>query len=311
MDRSTSLWLGVVSFGLLGAVALFSCVPHIEEDIATRAGEAVGFPPWLEIDVDGQELVLRGEAPGVEAREDVLERLQGLDGVTVLHDAMSLAAQESQELAFETPSRAEPVDVPVALPRVEVAPEEPAEEPEEPVEAPEEPAEVPEEPAVAPEGQAVAVQPAIEQQETADPPTSDGNVVKCQEALDRLLEGQRINFAFASVKLAQDSHELLQEIADQAAACAVHIEISGHTDSSGEPAHNRMLSKQRAQSVVNFLVAAGVDARQLSAVGYGDARPIASNDTRRGRRANRRIEFRATIESSGDADSRAKQGQDA
>ncbi len=312
MDRSTSLWLGVVSFGLLGAVALVSCVPHIEEDIAARAGEAVGYPSWLELEVDGQELVLRGEAPGAEAREDVLARLQGLEGVTVLHDAMSLAVDAPLEVAAEPlgepdlvaeevadpAASAEPVDVPVALPPAEV----PIDEAVVAASPAEVPVEVPvEEPQPA----------AVSQPDTADAQASDGVVLKCQEALDRLLEGQRVNFAFASVRLAEDSHELLEEIAGQAAACAVHIEISGHTDSSGDSAHNRLLSRQRAQSVVDFLVARGVDADQLSAVGYGESRPIASNDTRRGRRANRRIEFRAMNESTGDTESRAEQGQDA
>ncbi len=300
MDRSTSLWLGVVSFGLLGAVALVSCVPHIEEDIAARAGEAVGFPPWLEIDVDGQELVLRGEAPGPEAHRDVLDRLDGLVGVTVLHDAMSIAAASdlpagAAEAASDRPAdepaggtgdtvaQAEPIDVPVVVPRVDIA-------------------------QAAPRADA---EPVATAEALVGPDPSASEVLQCQEVLDGLLEGQRINFAFGSVRLAEDSRELLREIAGQVAGCAVHIEISGHTDSSGQPAHNRMLSRQRAESVVKFLVAEGVEASRLSAVGYGDSRPIASNDTRRGRRANRRIEFRAMNEPSGDVDSRAERDTDA
>lgn len=68
------------------------------------------------------------------------------------------------------------------------------------------------------------------------------------------------------------------------------LRISGHTDSVGDPAVNMRLSEQRAQSVRDYLVEHGVDASRIEAVGYGDTRPVASNDTEEGRQQNRRIE---------------------
>ena len=69
------------------------------------------------------------------------------------------------------------------------------------------------------------------------------------------------------------------------------IEISGHTDNVGAVASNMTLSQNRATSVMNYLVTAGIVASRLSSKGYGPNMPIASNDTPEGRQANRRTEF--------------------
>ncbi len=66
------------------------------------------------------------------------------------------------------------------------------------------------------------------------------------------------------------------------------VEIQGHTDSSGNPASNLELSKNRAKSVVDYLVENGIQFGRLSSEGFGDTRPIADNETPEGRRQNRR-----------------------
>jgi len=68
------------------------------------------------------------------------------------------------------------------------------------------------------------------------------------------------------------------------------VEISGHTDSVGNPRANKTLSQRRAQSVAAYLVSQGIDKSRVSSAGYGAERPIASNDTESGRQDNRRIE---------------------
>ena len=68
--------------------------------------------------------------------------------------------------------------------------------------------------------------------------------------------------------------------------------IEGHTDTTGPKAFNQKLSENRANSVKEFLVAAGVSADRLSAVGYGEDKPSSSNKTRKGRESNRRVEFK-------------------
>lgn len=69
------------------------------------------------------------------------------------------------------------------------------------------------------------------------------------------------------------------------------IVVEGHTDSRGSREYNVELSQNRAQVVMNFLVARGVAAEAITAVGVGPDRPIASNDTRDGRQENRRVEI--------------------
>ena len=81
-------------------------------------------------------------------------------------------------------------------------------------------------------------------------------------------------------------------MAGTAKACpGLKIEIEGHTDSEGTPERNQRLSDRRAQAVVDFLIKRGVDQAQLQAIGYGETRPLAPNDTTENRAKNRRIEF--------------------
>lgn len=70
------------------------------------------------------------------------------------------------------------------------------------------------------------------------------------------------------------------------------IEIGGHTDNTGDAAANKTLSQQRAEIVKTYLVAQGIAADRLTAVGYGSSKPADSNDTDAGREKNRRTEFR-------------------
>jgi OOP family OmpA-OmpF porin len=69
------------------------------------------------------------------------------------------------------------------------------------------------------------------------------------------------------------------------------INIEGHTDSTGTAVRNKTLSQQRAESVVHALVKAGIDAKRLSAKGWGQDNPIADNTTEEGRAKNRRVEI--------------------
>lgn len=69
------------------------------------------------------------------------------------------------------------------------------------------------------------------------------------------------------------------------------VEIAGYTDSAGSAKYNQFLSQRRAESVARRLVSAlGIDDGRVSAVGYGEENPIASNDTAEGRAKNRRVE---------------------
>lgn len=73
-----------------------------------------------------------------------------------------------------------------------------------------------------------------------------------------------------------------------------HVRVAGHTDSLGHPDYNVDLSERRAQAVAKQLVSNGVAAENVSFIGYGAARPVATNKTKEGRAANRRVELEVT-----------------
>lgn len=68
------------------------------------------------------------------------------------------------------------------------------------------------------------------------------------------------------------------------------INVNGYTDSTGPADYNEQLSQRRANSVGNYLIQSGVGANRISAVGFGESNPIASNSTPEGRAQNRRVE---------------------
>jgi len=102
-----------------------------------------------------------------------------------------------------------------------------------------------------------------------------------------------VNFATNSATLTAASSATL----DQAAATLikrgkVRVEVAGHTDSRGSAKRNRVLSQQRAEAVMRYLVSKGVNPANLTARGYGPDQPDADNKTEAGRAANRRVELR-------------------
>uniref|UniRef100_UPI00404A12AE OmpA family protein n=1 Tax=Fulvivirga sp. TaxID=1931237 RepID=UPI00404A12AE len=72
----------------------------------------------------------------------------------------------------------------------------------------------------------------------------------------------------------------------------IRVEISGHTDNTGTAKANLELSNKRAQSVVDFLVMSGISKARITYLGFGDKKPIGTNDTEEGKALNRRIAFK-------------------
>lgn len=103
----------------------------------------------------------------------------------------------------------------------------------------------------------------------------------------------QIFFRPNSAELSDRSNGLLTEIADVLLRNphVALLEVQGHTDNSGVPAQNRALSQARAEEVRAWLIGAGVASGRLTAVGYGDSRPLVPNITDRNRARNRRVQF--------------------
>lgn len=74
-----------------------------------------------------------------------------------------------------------------------------------------------------------------------------------------------------------------------------HVQVDGHTDNIGNQEANKKLSQDRAEAVVKYLVEKkNIEAKRLSAKGFGDSQPIADNKTKKGQAKNRRVDFTVT-----------------
>jgi outer membrane protein OmpA-like peptidoglycan-associated protein len=91
--------------------------------------------------------------------------------------------------------------------------------------------------------------------------------------------------------LPESNNELDLVVSFLKANAAIKIELTGHTDNRGVHNDNVKLSLERANTVKQYLIENGIDAKRLTSKGYGGLKPIASNDTEETRRLNRRVEF--------------------
>lgn len=135
-----------------------------------------------------------------------------------------------------------------------------------------------------------------------------GNYMDKQAAeMERDIEGAKIERIGEGIKIAFDSGILFdidkaslksaskENLANLASILQKYedtdILLEGHTDSTGTEEHNLTLSKQRAQSVANYLAQLKVNPTRFTIMGYGEAQPIATNDTAEGRQLNRRVDL--------------------
>jgi OOP family OmpA-OmpF porin len=120
--------------------------------------------------------------------------------------------------------------------------------------------------------------------------------VTANDMLDALNRDGRvalcINFDTGKSTVKPESKPIIEQIVQMLKANPdFKISVEGHTDNVGNPESNKVLSDDRAKAVVTAIVAQGIDAKCLTAVGYGQDKPIADNKTEEGRAKNRRVEL--------------------
>ena len=106
--------------------------------------------------------------------------------------------------------------------------------------------------------------------------------------------GALINFDFNSAKIRSDSYSLLDEFgkAFKGGLSSASVIIAGHTDNIGSNQYNQGLSEDRAKAVASYLQSHhAISSERIILKGFGETRPIVSNDTDEGRFKNRRVEF--------------------
>lgn len=102
---------------------------------------------------------------------------------------------------------------------------------------------------------------------------------------------RNLEFDFAKSSIRPRSYPSLNRVAELLVKKNISLKLAGHTDNIGSETANMKLSKDRAESVKNYLVSQGANPSRIEAVGYGETQPIATNKTAAGRQKNRRVEF--------------------
>ncbi len=130
-------------------------------------------------------------------------------------------------------------------------------------------------------------------EEALNKKAANNNSAPDAEEVDLSIQLENVFFETGSANLKAESQLELNKLAFILNAYPeAAIELSGHTDNVGNPANNLTLSQERANSVRDYLVGKGIDTNRMSAVGFGDTKPVADNATDEGKAKNRRTEFK-------------------
>jgi outer membrane protein OmpA-like peptidoglycan-associated protein len=101
-----------------------------------------------------------------------------------------------------------------------------------------------------------------------------------------------INFETGKADIKPESQTIVDQVADMLKSNdSLNVSIEGHTDNVGTAAFNKTLSENRAKSVMDAIIARGIEKSRLSAKGWGQEKPIGDNKTEEGRAKNRRVEI--------------------
>jgi outer membrane protein OmpA-like peptidoglycan-associated protein len=126
-------------------------------------------------------------------------------------------------------------------------------------------------------------------------PASNQGCPEIKEEVKKRIDvaAKNVFFATGSSKLLTKSFKSLNEVVKILNEDPnLKLDIEGHTDNTGKPDKNQVLSEQRAKSVLDYLTSKGVDPSRLVSAGYGQDRPVADNKTAAGRAKNRRVDLK-------------------
>lgn len=132
--------------------------------------------------------------------------------------------------------------------------------------------------------------------ETAALPQSNiGSDTECVSDARAAAQEVEVHFARGRAMLDTSGKALLDRLVAAVNTCPqAALQVAGHSDAAGRAPRNLALSRARARTVATYMIHKGIDAGRLVAVGYGETRPVAPNDTRANRAKNRRIEVAIT-----------------
>ncbi|MEL7183521.1 MAG: OmpA family protein [Pseudomonadota bacterium] len=141
-------------------------------------------------------------------------------------------------------------------------------------------------------GAQATIDVSVDYREELNPALNIPTPGECVEELNAILDAKKLTILPGEVTMDFEGADQISTLRDTLLRCERSVfEIGGHTDSQGREEMNLQLSTQRAAAVRTALVERGVPPSQLVARGYGEANPVADNDTEAGREANRRIAF--------------------
>ncbi len=286
-----------------GRLVLSGFVPGEAARAELLAAAKAGHPNVEIVDrMEPGEGAPQGWAIVAHASVRELARLPG--GSADLKDAaLAVAGLVEDEAAAEASRKALRAALPASIKLIDhIRAKEPPPPPPAPVAPPAPPAPAAKEIEPAPPGKSDAAAPQTPSttgslaSPAAPPPPSGGpadiQAKACEQRLQGVAGAGQIQFQLASAELESGSFATLDKLAQAAKSCpGMLIEIAGHASAEGSAELNRELSMRRAQSVVAYLVQAGVESAQLAPVAYGAAKPVAPNDTDQNMARNRRIEF--------------------
>ena len=123
------------------------------------------------------------------------------------------------------------------------------------------------------------------------PPSNIAGSGACMEEAREAARAVEVHFARGLAKLEGRGKALLDRLVAAVGSCPdAGLRIAGHADTTGTSRHNMALSRRRARAVASYLIDKGIDAQRVVAIGYGDTRPVAPNNSNKNRARNRRIE---------------------